>query len=112
MKRRLKGLRPTERAGQGHRAEDHGVVAQRGEQHLAAVAGAGQTVVADDVLHDRHHEVAAGLDHAAAQDDDLRVDQVADGEAGVAQHFRGVTHDLGHQGVFGLQGAGGWRRCG
>lgn len=92
-------------AGQRHGAEHDGVVAQGREANVSRIAGAGQGVGADDVFHDGQHEFAAGLDHAAAQDDRLGIDQVPDRDARMAEHFAGSAHDLGNQRILLLQGA-------
>ena len=70
---------------------------------MTAITGTWQAVGADDVLQDGHHELAASLDQAATQDDDLRVHQMAHGQAGVAQRLGGAMQDAGHHGVFSLQ---------
>ena len=72
-------------ASQCDRAEHDGVVAQGGKPHVAAGPGAWKLVGFHNRLDDRQDEIAARLDHAATQDDHLRVDQMADCQAGVAE---------------------------
>jgi len=87
----------------GHGAQHDGVVAQRREEHAAALVRAGHGIQPDDVFHNRHDEVAARLDDAAAEDDRLGVDQVPHVEAGVAQHFGRASHHFGDQFILDIE---------